>query len=359
MSRFHSLRIKDVKRETPDAVSVEFDVPQELKDTFRFKHGQYLTFKLQLNGEEIRRSYSICSSPLENSLRIAVKEVEGGRASGYFNRKAQAGEVLEVMPPLGNFNTELSASNRKTYVAFAAGSGITPVISILKTVLESEPSSHFILYYGNREANSVIFKDELEKLQAKYSDRFKVQLLFSRQASNDLLFQGRISKEKIEAMAGLNPKIMQADEYFLCGPQQMIESASAFFQSRGVAKEKIHFELFTTAVPAEASVAAAESSGSPAPDGDTKVLVILDGEETEVTVPQGETILDAAIDAGLDVPYACTGGSCCTCRAKTLEGSADMEVNYALTDQEVEDGYILTCQSHPTTSTMTVDYDAS
>lgn len=359
MSRFHSLRIKDVKRETADAVSIEFDVPEELKETFRFKHGQYLTFKLQVNGEEIRRSYSICSSPLENSLRIAVKEVEGGRVSGYFNRTAQAGQVLEVMPPLGNFNTDLSASNRKTYVAFAAGSGITPVISILKTVLESEPSSDFVLYYGNRESNAVIFKDELDQLQAKYSDRLKVQLLFSRQPSQDPLFEGRISKEKIEAIAVLNPKVLQADEYFLCGPQQMIEGTAAFLQDRGVEKSKIHFELFTTAIPAEASAAAAQPDSTPAAGGDTKVLVILDGEETEVIVPQGETILDAAIDAGLDVPYACTGGSCCTCRAKTLEGKAEMEVNYALTDQEVEEGYILTCQSHPTTPTMTVDYDAS
>lgn len=358
MSRFHSLRIKDIKRETTDAVSVEFDVPEELKETFRFKHGQYLTFKLQMNGEEIRRSYSICSSPLENSLRIAVKEVESGRASGYFNRIAQTGQVLEVMPPLGNFNTELSATNRKTYVAFAAGSGITPVMSILKTVLESEPNSEFILYYGNRESNAVIFRYELEQLQAKYADRFKMQLLYSRQPSQDPLFEGRISKEKIEAIAGLNPKIMQADEYFLCGPQQMIEGTSAFLQNSGVAKSKIHFELFTTAIPAEAAVAEAQSAG-PSAGGDAKVLIILDGEETEITVPKGETILDAAIDAGLDVPYACTGGSCCTCRAKALEGKAEMEVNYALTDQEVAEGYILTCQSHPTTPTMKVDYDAS
>lgn len=358
MSRFHSLKIKDVKRETPDAVSIELDIPADLKETFRFKHGQYLTFKLNVNGEELRRSYSICSSPLENSLRIAVKEVENGRASGYFNQKSQAGQTVEVMPPLGNFNTTLSASNRKSYVAFAAGSGITPIMSILKTVLESEPSSNFTLFYGNKDTESVIFKDELEQLQARYADRFKLHFLYSRQSSPDPLFEGRISREKIEAIAAQFPKVLQGDEYFLCGPQEMIETASELLQNKNVPKERIHFELFTTAVPTEASVSEAQSENTNT-GGAAQVLIILDGEETEVAVEPGTTILDAAIDAGLDVPYACTGGSCCTCRAKTLEGSAEMEVNYALTDQEVNDGYILTCQSHPQTPRMIVDYDAS
>ncbi len=358
MSRFHSLNIKDVRRETPKTVSVEFEITPDLKETFRFKHGQYLTLKLQVNGEELRRSYSICSSPLENSLRIAVKEIEGGRVSGYLNQQAQPGQHIEVMPPMGNFYTELSASNRKNYVAFAAGSGITPIMSILKTVLESEPSSTFTLFYGNRESTSVIFKDELEQLQAKYSDRFKLHFIYSRQNSNDPLFEGRISQDKVLAMAQSYPKVLQADEYFLCGPQEMIEGVSGLLKERGTPKEKIHFELFTTAVPPEAKEAQAEDDATPT-GGDSKVLVILDGEETFVDVPDGTTILDAAIDAGLDVPYACTGGSCCTCRAKTIEGKAEMEVNYALTDKEVEEGYILTCQSHPQTPTMTVDYDAS
>lgn len=359
MSRFHSLQIKDVRRETPDAVSIELEVPQDLKETFRFKHGQYLTFKVDVNGEELRRSYSICSSPLENALRIAVKEVENGRVSGYFNQQARSGQTVEVMPPMGNFNTDVAASNRKTYVAFAAGSGITPIMSILKTVLESEPSSTFLLFYGNRTPQSVIFKDELEQIQAKFADRFKLHFIYSRQPSSDPLFEGRISREKIEALAQSYPKVLHADEYFLCGPQQMIENASELLQSKGTPKERIHFELFTTAVPKEAEASEQANAPAPATDGTSKVLVILDGEETEVEVPNGETILDAAIDAGLDVPYACTGGSCCTCRAKTLEGEAEMEVNYALTDQEVEEGYILTCQSHPKTAHMTVDYDAS
>jgi ring-1,2-phenylacetyl-CoA epoxidase subunit PaaE len=362
MSRFHTLRVKDVKKETPETVSVELDIPQELKDVFRFKAGQYLTFKVKVNGEELRRSYSICSSPFENSLRVAVKEIENGRVSGYFNHEVKSGHVLEVMPPLGNFTTEPSASNRKAYVAFAAGSGITPIISIIKAVLEGEPSSTFRLFYGNRDGKSVIFKDELERLQARYSDRLNLHFLYSRQPSSDPLFEGRISKDKIEALSRKFPAVLQADEYFLCGPKPMIEAASGLLNERGVDKSKVHFELFTNAIPGEAAAqdeSTPETSGPESNTGISKVLVILDGDETEIEVDAQTTILDAALDAGLDVPYACTGGSCCTCRAKTIEGHADMEVNYALTDQEVTDGYILTCQAHPTTPRMVVDYDAS
>ncbi len=357
MSRFHSLKIKEVRRETPEAVSIELDIPDNLKDTFRFKHGQYITFKLNIDGEELRRSYSICSSPLENSLRVAVKEVPQGRVSGYFNQKSRAGETVEVMPPLGNFNTELSPSNRKSYVAFAAGSGITPIMSILKTVLGTESGSNFTLFYGNKDTQSVIFKDAIEQLQTQYSDRFKAHILYSRQPSSDPLFEGRIGREKIEAIAAQYPQVLQANEYFLCGPLEMIESASEILQNKNIAKERIHFELFTTALPSEAA-SAAEKTESPETGG-SQVRIILDGDETEITVDPGITILDAAIDAGLDVPYACTGGSCCTCRAKIIEGEAEMEVNYALTDKEVKDGYILTCQSHPQTPRMVVDYDAS
>jgi ring-1,2-phenylacetyl-CoA epoxidase subunit PaaE len=241
-------------------------------------------------------------------------------------------------------------------VAFAAGSGITPVISILKTVLESEPGSNFTLFYGNRDSNSVIFRDELDHLQARYSDRFRAHYLYSRQACSDSLFEGRISKEKAIELLAKYPLIAQANEYFLCGPQEMIEGTSALLQERGVAKDKIHFELFTAAVTVN-DVAA--SPAQPAAASVAKVRIILDGDETEITVKPGVSILDSALDAGLDAPYACTGGSCCTCRAKIIEGAATMDVNYALTDREVDQGYILTCQAHPTTPTMVVDYDAS
>jgi len=354
MSRFHSLAIKDVRKETADTVSIAFDVPDSLKETFRFKHGQYLTLKIPINGEELRRSYSICTSPYENELRIAVKKVADGRVSTFLNEHLQKGQTIESMVPMGNFTTEVSPSNRKAYVAFAAGSGITPVISILKTVLESEPGSNFTLFYGNRDSSSVIFRDELDHLQARYSDRFRAHYLYSRQACSDSLFEGRISKEKVIELLAKYPLIAQANEYFLCGPQEMIEGTSALLQDRGVAKDKIHFELFT------AATTITEAAANPTPPANVaKVRIILDGDETEITVKPGVSILDSALDAGLDAPYACTGGSCCTCRAKIIEGAATMDVNYALTDREVDQGYILTCQSHPTTPTMVVDYDAS
>jgi ring-1,2-phenylacetyl-CoA epoxidase subunit PaaE len=229
-------------------------------------------------------------------------------------------------------------------------------MSILKTVLESEPGSNFNLFYGNRESSSIIFKDELDKLQARYADRLRVHYIFSRQESSDPLFKGRISKEKVIEILAKYPHLAQAGEYFLCGPQDMIESTSALLQERGVSKDHIHFELFTTAVPVEEAF---EKSAEPVNSAESKVRIILDGDETVISVKPGISILDSALDAGLDVPYACTGGSCCTCRAKIMEGTATMDVNYALTDKEVSKGYVLTCQAHPTSPTMVVDYDAS
>lgn len=356
MSRFHTLTIKDVRKETSDTVSIAFEVPESLKEAFKFKHGQYLTLKIPVGGEEIRRSYSICTAPHEGELRIAIKKIENGRMSGFLNNQAKPGQSVEVMIPMGNFFTETSPANRKAYVAFAAGSGITPIMSILKTVLESEPGSNFNLFYGNRESSSVIFRDELDKLQARYADRLRVHYLFSRQDSPDPLFKGRIGKEKVVEILAKYPHLSQAGEYFLCGPQEMIESTSALLQERGVSKDHIHFELFTTAVPVEEAIV---NPTEPITSTLAKVRIILDGDETEIAVKPGISILDSALDAGLDVPYACTGGSCCTCRAKIIEGSATMDVNYALTDKEVSQGYILTCQSHPTSPTMVVDYDAS
>lgn len=362
MPRFHALHVKHIHRETAEAVSVEFDIPTELKDTFTFKHGQYLTIKVDVNGEELRRSYSICSSPLEDKLRIAVKEIENGRVSGYINRELREGHVVKVMPPLGNFTVPLEANNRKAYMAFAAGSGITPIMSIAKAVLRTEPASTFWLFYGNKESRSVIFHEELAALQLRYADRFHVHIIYSRQPSGDPLFEGRLSQAKIEDLAARYSALAQADEYFLCGPKGMIEAASEFLQDKGVAKEQVHFELFRTANPGEA--ADAERSALAEKEWEvsqevSKVMIILDGEKTELEIPKGTTILDAALDAGLDAPYSCTEGSCCSCRAKMLEGHAEMEVNYALTDREIRNGYILTCQSRPVTPSMVVDFDAS
>lgn len=350
------MKIKDLRRETPDCVSISFDIPGDLKSEFDYKQGQYLTLRLDLKGEDIRRSYSACSSPVaDDELRIAVKKVENGKASTYLNNGIEVGTEIEVMKPMGNFYTEMPANEPKHYVAFAAGSGITPIMSLLKTALAVDKNNKFTLFYGNRDTESIIFKNELEEIEKDNPGRFKVVHILSREETADPLFKGRITVDKCKGLFNTFPEIYKADEYFLCGPYDMITSIQEHLQQVGKPKEQIHFELFST--PAGEEAEEVDNSDDTGELTDSKVTIVLDGEETEITVSKDEVILDAALDAGLDAPYACTGGSCCTCRAKVMEGSAEMEVNYALTDQEVEDGYILTCQSHPTTKNMVVDYD--
>jgi ring-1,2-phenylacetyl-CoA epoxidase subunit PaaE len=359
MAKFHSLKIKDVRRETPDCVSIAFEIPEELKSEFQYKQGQYITLRREFNGEELRRSYSACSSPVSDSdLRIAVKEVEGGRMSSYLNNGIEKGQMLEVMKPMGNFYTEMPASSPQHYVAFAAGSGITPILSLLKTALAVNAENSFTLFYGNKSTADIIFKEELDSLKAKHGDKLNVVHLLSRETTEDPLFSGRMSAAKCSELMERFEATKKADEYFICGPFDMINSINESLTAKGIAKEKIHFELFTTP-PAETveDENTSNNEGGNTPVAESLVTVVLDGEEMEITVTDADNILDAALDAGLDAPYACTGGSCCTCRAKVMEGSAVMDVNYALTDKEVEDGYILTCQSHPTSAKMIVDYD--
>ena len=357
MSKFHSIKIKNIRRETPDCVSVAFDIPEHLKEEYAYKQGQYITLKMNLDGEELRRSYSACSSPVADAdLRIAVKAVANGRVSTYLNNGVSVGDTVEVMTPMGNFYTEMPASTAQHYVAFAAGSGITPVLSLLKTAMVTHPENTFSLFYGNKSTADIIFRQELNDLVVKYEERLQVHHILSREQTTDPLFQGRISPEKCVDLLTRFKEIQHADAYFICGPFDMTMGLKDKLIEFGVPKERVHFELFTTDTkpeitpPVDAALTAVMT--------DAKVLIILDGEETEITVRPNETILDAALDAGLDAPYACTGGSCCTCRAKAIEGSARMDVNYALTESEVAEGYILTCQSHPTTPTMKVDYDA-
>ncbi|MEM9053375.1 MAG: 2Fe-2S iron-sulfur cluster-binding protein, partial [Bacteroidota bacterium] len=343
---------------------ISFDIPAELETEFQYKQGQYITIKETINGEELRRSYSACSSPVaDDDLRIAVKRVENGRMSGYLNNGIQIGQVMEVMKPMGNFYTEMPSSSPKHYVGFAAGSGITPILSLLKTALSTESNSDFTLFYGNKSQSDIIFKSELEELDEKFGDRLTVVHLLSREETSDPLFSGRLSKEKCSELLAKYNKAATANEYFICGPYDMIMSIKEDLAEKGIAKEQIHFELFSTP-PAEedGEVVANDVQEEDIGDGNTpiassKMSVVLDDEEYELSVSSSENILDAALDAGLDAPYACTGGSCCTCRAKITEGHAVMDVNYALTDQEVEDGYVLTCQAHPTTPSIVVDYD--
>ena len=357
---FHPLTIKDIRSETPDCVSISFDIPPDLAEVFKFSHGQNLTVKTKIGNEEIRRSYSICTAPHENELRVAVKRVESGLFSS-FAHQLKAGDVLEVLPPTGRFYTDLNPDHKKNYLAIAAGSGITPVISIIKTTLGAEPKSKFTLVYGNRSRSSIIFLEELEGLKNKYLDRFNLIHVLSRERTDSVLNSGRINAEKFQQLSKLID-YPAFDEVFICGPEEMIFIAKEFLEASGVEKKKIHFELFT--IPGEkkepvgsreSGVGSQESNAGPK----SKITLKLDGRSFDYELAyDGDTILDGALKLGADLPFACKGGVCSTCRARLIEGEVEMEMNWALEPEEVEKGYILTCQSHPKTEKVIVDYDA-
>ncbi len=358
MARFHSLEVADVHPETSDCIVVGLKVPAELKEDYAFIHGQYLTLKMNVNNEELRRSYSICSSPLDvGVIRIAVKKVKDGRASSQLVDKLKPGMMLEVMTPMGNFHTALGHSQEHHYVAFAAGSGITPILSILVTALRTEPKSRFTLFYGNTESDRIIFRKRLEELMAHFPDRLDVHHILSKGIDEDKLFNGRITTDKATELISRFVTDTLHKEFFICGPEQMMVNVSEALEKSGVEKKRIHVELFSTPVSTEAKKETAHAT-SAGVAGKSQVKVILDGREHELTLaPKGDAVLDAAIDAGLDVPYACKGAVCCTCKARVLEGQVEMDMNYALTDEEVADGYVLTCQSHPRSARVVIDYD--
>lgn len=358
MIHFHPLRVRKVQKETDDCVSITFEVPAELNDLYQFRQGQSLTVRRQLGGEEVRRTYSICSAPQDGVLRVAVKKVEGGAFSTWANDQLTAGESLEVMPPVGKFYTDLDPAQKKHYVAFAAGSGITPVLSIIKTTLQTEPLSTFTLVYGNRTKNSIIFKEELEALKDKFLSRFRIYHILSREKTDAEINYGRIDRDKVEALSSRLIDLNHTDEFFLCGPEEMIFTVRDFLQAKGVANEHIHFELFT--IPGQKKSVVDTSKKEVADEGPkAKVSVKLDGILFDFDLShEGESILDAALKQGADLPYACKGGVCCTCKAKLLEGEVDMDVNWGLEQDEIERGYILTCQSHPRTGKVVVDFDA-
>jgi ring-1,2-phenylacetyl-CoA epoxidase subunit PaaE len=353
---FHPLRIKEVRKETADCVSILFDVPQELQNIFQFKQGQSLTMRANINNEEVRRTYSICSSPLDKELRVAIKKVDGGLFSSFANLELKKGDQLEVMEPIGKFNTELNPSNKKNYVAFAAGSGITPVLSLIKTTLTTEPESNFTLVYGNRSRSSIIFFEELEGLKNKYIDRFNLIHILSRERTDATLNFGRIGTEKLTELNRL-VDYTATDDFFICGPEEMIFCVKDFLETKGIDKKKIHFELFTTPGLKKSGVGSRESgvdSGSK-----SNITIKLDGRsfDFDLSLTSDTTILDAALKQGADLPFACKGGVCCTCKAKLLEGDVSMDVHWGLEEEEIEQGYILTCQSHPRTEKVVVDFD--
>ena len=356
-AHFHELRVSDITRESDEAISVAFEIPENLMEDYRFLPGQYLTLEVDIDGEPVRRSYSLCSSPADGELRVAIKKVTSGKFSSWANDKLKVGERIKVMTPEGRFTLQIDPKAKRNFVAFAAGSGITPVYSIMKSVMELEPGSTFTLFYGNQTAKTVIFRDKIDGLKSLYMDRLDVHHILSREDQGTDYLKGRIDESKCKSFSGTFFDPEDTDGFFLCGPEAMINTVNDTLQSMGVEKSKIHYELFTTPSQKIAHKTHATSNGS-AETIKSKVTVILDGEETHFGISSdGKAILDAALDAGADVPYACKGAVCCTCRAKVIEGAVDMEMNYALEDDEVEEGYILTCQSHPTTERVVVSYD--
>lgn len=354
MRTFHSLKVREVRPETTDCVSIALDIPGALRETFHFSAGQYLTIRHSINGEDVRRSYSLCSAPPEGEWRVAVKKVPGGRFSTFANGTLKAGDTLEVMPPMGNFVLPANTAEGRHCVAFAAGSGITPILSILKTVLKEEPQSRFTLIYGNSRTDTIVFLEELEALKNTYLGRLAIHHVLSREFPGSDLFYGRITGEKCDLLVEKLPELSDADEFFLCGPNEMLESVRKSLGAHGIPEERIHFERFSAEglpVPEKRTVQAGNQF-------DVSVEITQDGNTFSFTMDSmSETLLDAAQKAGADLPFACKGGVCCTCMAKLLEGKVDMAVNYALEPDQVEQGFILTCQSYPLTDTVKIDFD--
>lgn len=356
MANFHSLKVQEIKKETQDTVSVTLDIPLGLQDSFAFRAGQYLTFKQSINGEEIRRSYSLCSAPSENIWKVAVKQVPNGKFSTFANHELKIGDELETMEPNGRFVYKSSKESNQ-YVFFAAGSGITPILSIIKEVFENEKQAKVHLFYGNRTSDSIIFKEDLEALKNEYLDQFVVQYLLSQERRESELLTGRLSGEKCKAFAKVFFDPLNIHQFFICGPEQMIFSLKDQLIELGVAEEKIKFELFTTA---ESKAFEPAEYVKPKEDEDApSIKVILDGDSFDFRLRKdGPNILDAALNEGADLPFACKGGVCCTCKAKLQSGKVSMTVNYGLEPDEIANGYILTCQAHPETDELIVDFDS-
>jgi ring-1,2-phenylacetyl-CoA epoxidase subunit PaaE len=351
---FHPLRVAEVEPLTDDSVAITFDVPDELREAYRFTQGQHLTIRCDLGGEGVRRNYSICAPVTTGRLRIGVKRIPGGAFSAYAMEQLQPGDELDVMTPTGRFFTTLDAGQARHYVAIVAGSGITPVLSILASALEVERHSRFTLLYGNRTTSSIMFLEELEDLKNRYPDRFALLHFLSRETQEAPLFDGRLDRDKLTTvLAALLPP-EDVDEWFLCGPYEMVQEARATLLDHGVDQRHVHMELFhAEAAPRPPAPAQTQ------PGTGSQVRVTLDGRETGLELaPGAEPVLDAVLRVRADAPYACKGGVCGTCRAKLLEGTVRMDQNYALEQDEIERGYVLTCQSHPTSDKVVLDYDA-
>ena len=355
MSKFYPLTVAQVKHETRDAIAVTFAVPAELKDSFKYQQGQHLTLRAMIGGEDVRRSYSICSAVQDDLLRVAIKRTPGGQFSTWANESLRPGATLDVMPPMGHFNVPLDPASSRHYLVFASGSGITPILSIIKTTLIAEPHSRFTLFYGNRASSTVLFRDELTDLKDTYLERLKLVYVMSREQQDIELFNGRITQDKCELFLRHWVRIEDIDVAFICGPEDMMHGVSAALQAAGMPKERIRIELFAASIPKHEHKPRQFEVGA---KHLTEVTVILDGTAATFTMDKDkESILDAGLRAGIDMRYSCKGGVCSTCRCKLVEGNVDMDVNYALEDYEVARGFVLSCQAFPVTDKVVVDFD--
>ena len=352
-SDFYKLTVNEVIKETEDCVSLSFDIPNELKDKFDFVSGQYLTLKHQVEGEEIRRSYSLCSEPSSGFHKVAIKRVENGSFSTFANQSIQSGDTIECLPPSGNFKHLPNNLLGKDYVLFAAGSGITPILSILKSILLHEENSSVFLFYGNKGFSSVIFREEIESLKNRFLNRLSVTHIFSKENLGTNLQKGRIDRQKCENLYNAFLNHIDIDEVYICGPEQMTLDIREVMLEKNIPKKNIHLELFGTSIKKEKKQQTKQT-----PSFDSLIALKLDGDEYEFPLnSNGENILDAATKTGVDLPFACKGGVCCTCKAKLMEGSVSMDVNYGLEQDEIDAGYVLTCQSHPTTEKVFISFD--
>jgi ring-1,2-phenylacetyl-CoA epoxidase subunit PaaE len=352
--RFHRLAVNDLRRESSDAVSLTFAIPRELQDDYSFEPGQYLTLRTTMDGEEVRRSYSICSGPDDGELRIAVKKVDGGAFSSWAADELKSGDQLDVMTPTGRFGVAHAPDAARVYVGFAAGSGITPILSIVKGALAREPHSRFFLFYGNRSTGGMLFREALEELKDRFLQRLSIFHVISGEEQDIPILHGRLDGEKVRVLLRSLVPATSVDHVFICGPTGMSEDIEATCRQIGIADERIHVERFVSGLGGRPRPKAVVAASAPPK---AMASLVVDGKRREVPVAEGESILDAALRAGMDLPFACKGGMCSTCRAHLVEGDARMDVNYSLEPWELKAGFILTCQARPVSEKVVVDYD--
>jgi len=356
MAEFYNLKVANIYKETEDTSVVTLNVPLHLQETFNFRQGQHLTLKADINGEDVRRSYSLCSSPIEKKWQVAVKLIPGGKFSTHVNQEVKTGDLMEVMAPSGNFGVPVKPEMSKNYLFFAAGSGITPVLSMVKAHLNAEPNATCKLFYVNKTAKSIIFKEELEQLRNKYFGRFEIFYFLTKEKRDIELFNGRFDDEKMEVLTKTFIDIPDTSEVFLCGPEKMVNYVSEYLIDKGLPKELVHFELFITGLSDE-DIKRAERLAKQKVEG-TEITIVDGGKEFAFTMTKAyDNILDAALGAGADLPFACKGGVCSTCKCRVIEGSVEMKINYALDDKEVAQKLVLSCQAVPTAKKVVVDFD--